>query len=178
MGRAASSAKHKILLAAADVVDRVGAGHLTLDAVAEESRLSKGGLLYHFPNKRALLSGMLDLVLSQVEARAREAERRMDQPDAKVAALILAQQSRDDNERAMSRAIIAAAAEDPSLLDPARELIERWFHMARTEGRYGLLVLLAVEGLRFMEMLNLVTLPADERHRLYAQMTELAGVKQ
>lgn len=177
MGRAASSAKHKILLAAADVVDRVGAGHLTLEAVAEESALSKGGLLYHFPNKRALLSGMLELVLSQVEARAREAERGMDKADAKVAALILAQQSRDDNERAMSRAIIAAAAEDPSLLDPAREVIERWVDMARSEGRYGLLVLLAVEGLRLLEMLNLVALPADERHALYAQMIELAGLE-
>ena len=57
------SSKQRILQAAASVVDESGAAHLTLEAVAEAAGLSKGGLLYHFPNKRALLSGMLEYLL-------------------------------------------------------------------------------------------------------------------
>jgi AcrR family transcriptional regulator len=36
-----------------------GFGHVTLDAVARESGLSKGGLLYHFATKRDLIAAML-----------------------------------------------------------------------------------------------------------------------
>ena len=170
----ASSAKHKILHAAACVVARVGAGHLTLDAVAEESKLSKGGLLYHFPNKRALLSGMLSHVLDQVVQRADHARTQMAPGEHAITALINAQQAQDDDERAMSLAILAAAAEDPSLLDPARALVTQWFAEVDAECRYGVLLLLAVEGLRFMRMLNLVELGPAEETRLYAQMAELA----
>ena len=170
------SAKHKILHAAAAVVQRVGAGHLTLEAVAEEAQLSKGGLLYHFPTKRALLQGMLEHVLRQVQDRASEARDGETTEEINVSALIAAQQSQDDDERAMSRAIIAAGAEDPSLLDPAREQIEHWFGVARKEGGYSTLLLLAVEGLRLLEMLDLVELDQLELRRLYGQMTELSDV--
>jgi AcrR family transcriptional regulator len=32
---------------------------MTLEAVAREADVSKGGLLYHFPSKEALISGMV-----------------------------------------------------------------------------------------------------------------------
>ena len=37
----------RIRVAAAKVIERAGAGHLTLEKVAAEADLSKGGLLYH-----------------------------------------------------------------------------------------------------------------------------------
>jgi len=50
----------RILDAAYLVAERSGVAALTLDAVAAEAAVSKGGLLYHFPSKEALLSGMVD----------------------------------------------------------------------------------------------------------------------
>ena len=47
----------RIRVAAAKVIERDGAGHLTLEKVAAEADLSKGGLLYHYPSKDALLQG-------------------------------------------------------------------------------------------------------------------------
>jgi len=169
-----STARRKILHAAACVVERAGASHLTLEAVADEAKLSKGGLLYHFPNKRALLSGMLEHVLERVTQRADQALREAGAGASTVSALILAQQVQDEDEPAMTLAILAAAAEDPSLLDPARELVNQWFTSAREETAYGVLLLLAVEGLRFMEMLNLLNLEPPQRSRLYEQMAQLA----
>ena len=36
-----------------------GVAKLTLEAVAKEAGVSKGGLLYHFSNKEALIEGMI-----------------------------------------------------------------------------------------------------------------------
>src|SRR3989337_1315491 len=53
--RGRKSSREKILDAAAELVAEIGAGRLTLEAVAERAGLSKGGLLYNFPTKAALL---------------------------------------------------------------------------------------------------------------------------
>ena len=50
---AVSPARDRILEAAERVVAEVGAARLTLDVVAQAAGVSKGGLLYHFPSKRA-----------------------------------------------------------------------------------------------------------------------------
>jgi len=44
-----------ILDAAERVVSREGSGRLTIDAVVRESGFSKGGVLYNFPSKQALI---------------------------------------------------------------------------------------------------------------------------
>jgi AcrR family transcriptional regulator len=48
-----------MLDAADEVVLRDGIGRLTLDAVAKEANLSKGGLIHHFPTKDALIDAMV-----------------------------------------------------------------------------------------------------------------------
>lgn len=48
-----------MLNAAEEVVLREGIGRLTLDAVAREANLSKGGLIHHFPTKDALIDAMV-----------------------------------------------------------------------------------------------------------------------
>src|SRR5436309_12912230 len=51
--------RQQILMAANKIVQRDGVARLTIDAVAREAKLSKGGVLYHFPSKEALVSGMV-----------------------------------------------------------------------------------------------------------------------
>ncbi|RUT40324.1 TetR/AcrR family transcriptional regulator [Paenibacillus anaericanus] len=56
-----SNSKRKDLItAAAFIVDQFGMQKLTLEAVAKQAGVSKGGLLHHFPNKDALIKGMID----------------------------------------------------------------------------------------------------------------------
>lgn len=52
--------KETILKAAAHVVREEGVDKLTLEAVAKQAGISKGGLLYHFPNKEELILGMVE----------------------------------------------------------------------------------------------------------------------
>ena len=63
-----SSSEKRLLDAAERIVLREGALHLTLDAVAAESGLSKGGLLYHFRSKDDLVRGMIQRLHEEYEA--------------------------------------------------------------------------------------------------------------
>ena len=169
------SAKHKILSAAACVVDRDGAAHLTIDAVAAEAELSKGGVLYHFPRNGRCSRGMLQHLLDRVGERvARHFADLQGGPHRMVRALIKSEQEQDEPERAMALAILAAAAEDPSLLEPARAAVAGWFASVEDEGNLGVLLLLATEGLRFLSMLNLLPMAAAERAETHESLLRIA----
>lgn len=68
------SKRDELLAAGAAHVRRAGAAGLTLDAVAAAAEVSKGGLLYHFPTKHALVAALVEDVLdrfeTEVDARA------------------------------------------------------------------------------------------------------------
>src|SRR5262245_31273340 len=55
----ATTLRDRLLDAAEAVVVRQGIGNLTLEAVAAEAGMSKGGLLHHFPSKDRLIEGMV-----------------------------------------------------------------------------------------------------------------------
>ena len=51
--------RDRMLDAAEVVVTRHGIANLTLDAVAAEAGMSKGGLLHHFPSKDRLVDALV-----------------------------------------------------------------------------------------------------------------------
>lgn len=53
-------ARDAVLDAFEDLLINVGERAATLDAVAKRAGVSKGGLLYHFPNKEALITATLE----------------------------------------------------------------------------------------------------------------------
>ncbi|MFM1722311.1 TetR/AcrR family transcriptional regulator [Rhodococcus sp. PAM 2766] len=55
----ASDTRDRILDALERLLLEQGLAQVTLEAVAAEAGVSKGGLLYHFPSKEALLAGMV-----------------------------------------------------------------------------------------------------------------------
>ena len=67
--------KDTILDAAETVVARDGSRHMTIEAVAAEANISKGGVLYHYPNKMALLQAMVTRMVTAVRDDIHRAER-------------------------------------------------------------------------------------------------------
>jgi len=53
--------RQQILQAACSVAIHGGPQALTIDGVAREAGMSKGGVLYHFPSKESLMKGLLKL---------------------------------------------------------------------------------------------------------------------
>ena len=77
-----SLTRDHILEAAAKLVLAEGASSLTLDAVAKMAGISKGGLLYHFPSKEALILGMIDARHSWLKEMLVAERQRLSSPDA------------------------------------------------------------------------------------------------
>jgi AcrR family transcriptional regulator len=123
---ASDATRDSLLDAAKRVMQRNGAGHLTLDAVAREAGVSKGGLLYHIPNKQALLRGVVEYGGQCMRQDMEEQIGLMKGPRSFARAYLqLSIYGPPDNDcRPSSEAIwalLGAAANDPSLLTPIQE---------------------------------------------------------
>ncbi|GIH24856.1 hypothetical protein Aph01nite_31660 [Acrocarpospora phusangensis] len=98
-----------------------GVQALTLAAVAERAGVSKGGLLYHFGTKDALVAGMIERLIADFDALI-EAQDESCYTRAYVRATFVAVQS----GRLRRWAVATGAAGDPALLVPLREAMGRW----------------------------------------------------
>src|SRR5690625_6107809 len=72
---AATDTKTLLLQSTSRIISEKGFGKLTLNAVCKEAGVSKGGLLYHFPNKEALIQGLNYYVLQNTRKYIHEEEK-------------------------------------------------------------------------------------------------------
>lgn len=150
----ASQTRTDLIYAANQVLLQAGANQLTLEAVAQFAGVSKGGLLYHFPNKEALIQGMIDYYLELFEARIETYLRTLGdapKPGNWLRAYVLASLDAPPDEIAVSSALLAAIAYKPELLEPMQARYKVW--QARIEAEAGdnlalaTIIRLAVDGL-------------------------------
>jgi AcrR family transcriptional regulator len=177
--RRTSNSRDEILDAAQRIVERAGAGNLTIDGVAREAGLSKGGVLYNFPNKERLLKGMLDRMLENtipmIDAFREEFA---GGPNPTLRAIIKTTANKECMDPALSRAVLAVAAEDPEMLAPLRqELAKRWEQVRQEcEDRdMAALVWAAADGLMFHALLDISVFPPEKRAELLQKLDELAA---
>jgi len=171
-----SDTRHRLLDAAAQIVAQSGAANLTLDAVAEKAGLSKGGVLYHFPTKRDLLTGMLERLMAEFQQRteALAADGQASLLHAHIETVL----NRPAGEQAASLAILANAAEDPTLLDPARQLLAERAEQIQgqaSDPTLSLIVFLASEGIRFLEVMKLLSLDGKTIEQVGLRLEKLAS---
>lgn len=173
------SSKERLLDAAEAVVLRDGAARLTLDAVAAGGHVSKGGLLYHFPTKEALLEAMIARHVDRQRHRLRQALKTTPRSLAEdLKAEVLAGVTRSETDLQVSAALLAVVANDPGLLAPAAEYQrERFAQLAAgvTDDEFArrALVLLAVDGLFFLDLLKLAPFTKAQREALKTACLEL-----
>jgi AcrR family transcriptional regulator len=163
------SRREELLDAALAVIRRDGAQKLTLDAVAAEAGVSKGGVLYHFASKRALIEGVLDRWLDHREAR-------LDGPD--FAAAYVRACDLDAPTASSEFGLLAALVEDPDVLEVARERQSEWMERMLDGGlerEDAWLVRLAADGLWYSDLLGIAPPEGDDRRRLIARLVALAS---
>ena len=180
-GEDRASTRDLILDAAERVVARDGARRLTIDAVVKESGYSKGGVLYNFPSKLALIKGMVQRMVDshtqRHEAALAQAEAEGRSPLEAMARTLVNKEDRAI-DRQVSMGLLAAAAEHPELVDPVREA------MARMRGDLlahsgdpvlAWIMMLAADGLHFSDILGLDILNDDERDAVEARLIALVS---
>lgn len=173
-----NNARAEVLNAAERVVQKLGPGRLTIDAVVAESGMSKGGILYHFPSKSALVEGMINHMVEESNKRVTELVAQLEgKPNPTLHALIEVQADSWVEEESLSRALMAAAAQDPEHIgkvrDNKRQFVER-LKEETNESDDALLLWLAADAMAINKVLNISCFSPEEEQRLHARLMELA----
>lgn len=169
--------KRRIIDAAEEVVLRDGVARLTLDAAASEAGLSKGGVLYHFPTRDALVAGMVDKIIEEFD---RDIDRLLPSTEeqgsftrAYIRATMEPSSPRPDREHRLGAAVIAAAAAEPALLAPLQSAADRWQERLEHDGldpALATVLRLACDGMWMCDLFSLAPPSAALRTRIGAEL--------
>jgi AcrR family transcriptional regulator len=163
------------------VVLRTGLGSLTLDAVAAHAKVSKGGLLYHFPSKDALIVAMVQRTCDNwrkdySEAIAAEPPGPGRVPRALLKMCMGTPESCDATCRRSSVVLVAAIANNPELAAPLRKTYaDLWARIHEDSGSAaaGEAVVLALNGLWFEQVFGLRDMPAERLESIRTALERL-----
>ncbi|MFY9291212.1 MAG: TetR/AcrR family transcriptional regulator [Methylorubrum rhodinum] len=169
-----------ILDAAGAVLRRGGGRALTIDAVAAQAGLSKGGVLHHYASKDALILALVARKLEELRAGISACETEAGpQPGpaglglAMVAHLREAYCEDDD----FSRALLIAAAENPEALAGYRAFVaERLERLASAEPPgAGAMLFFAILGLVMGRTLGFHDIGGAQAEALFGALERAAG---
>lgn len=166
--------REKICEAAIRTATRDGLLAMTLDNVAKEAGVSKGGVMYHFPSKDELVRGMLEYFGAQVEQRVLQQIADDPNPRFRWARSMLQCLFPDPNspspppsagsltpdviERFMLAAI-AAAVNSPGVIEPLQQVglrLKQRLLQDPDDGLEQLFIWLAVDGLFLWQFVGLI----------------------
>ncbi|MDR3415506.1 MAG: TetR/AcrR family transcriptional regulator [Nevskia sp.] len=166
-----------MLDAAQAVVLEGGASRLTLDAVARRAGVSKGGLMYNFPTKDALLKAMLErLVEHNRQAHADLCASLPDRPGRSLRAYVMNSVRALDLDDRVSGALLAVLNSNPGLLGPAAEYFNGRYAKLAADVPFerAALVYLATEGLWAQELFQLSPFTPRQRAQIVRMLARMA----
>jgi AcrR family transcriptional regulator len=127
MSRPKKVTDSEILDAIERVVVKLGASHLSIDAVAQEAGISKSRVVYDYKSKTALLEALIDRQFERDTARINSLlVECADSPHPELYARIkIAERALDSKERAVAMAITSSMSSEESLRQRMLRFIER-----------------------------------------------------
>jgi AcrR family transcriptional regulator len=178
-------ARTRILDAAERIVQAKGVPALTLEAAAREAGVSKGGLLYHFASKEALLVGLLNRLADHVEADFLAVLEAEPPHPARATRAVLAltfdhPEAACENHQRAAAVFLAAFHHDPALLDPIRAVFRRVRDRLREDALppgHALAVMAASDGLFMAQVFGMYEARPEEMATLRAALATLAEAR-
>jgi AcrR family transcriptional regulator len=165
-----ATTKDRLLDAAGAVVARDGPQALTLEAVAAEAGVSKGGLLYHYGSKRELIEALVARWLAEFQRDI----------DAAGGGFVQGYVRASDPAGSVADelGLLAALVADPAVLRTVREQYAIWQDRVEREGSDPVdatVARLAADGLWLAELLGMGPPRGRLREQVLARLLELAG---
>jgi AcrR family transcriptional regulator len=183
MGRAGTA--DRIIDAAEAIVEEEGVATLTLEQAARRAGISKGGILYHFPNKEALVAAMVarfterfDRAVERLTAEDSSSQGRTTRCYVK-ATFGHAPGTGPKFDRACG-SITAALANNPGHLAIVREQSARWQRAVEADGIdpvFASIIRLAVDGLWLGENFNLMRMNPKMRAQIESRLLAWTRLK-
>lgn len=172
-----NNSREKILDAVEDVMAEEGAAHVSLDVVAQRAGVSKGGLMYNFPTKKALLEGMMTRLVEQHAADQVQEEQKLKKTKGRVLkAMLRACQAPNARRDRIGLAVLAALASNKELLAPLKKAIKDNLDQIKASGlpyEKAVLISLASDGLMFWDLLGCNVFANKERQKIQKMMYQL-----
>ncbi len=169
----------RILIAAETVAIRDGARRLTLETAANQAGMSKGGVLYHFPTKHALLAGMLDRAMAEMRAALTEHRTLIlsrGQSNPTLRALVLASKDKLCNKTEVRIALIAGLSEYPGLMTPVGDTFAvLWTEILAEcpDPLAALAIWSAIEGIMTLDMFGVSPISQDQSLEFFDHLTRM-----
>ncbi|MNB73582.1 Nucleoid occlusion factor SlmA [compost metagenome] len=166
------SKRELILKAAAVLVKEEGVERLTLEAVAKKAGISKGGLLYHFPNKEKLIISMVEQLSEQFVRDLNERVEK-DELDRGRWSRAYAGASFEDCESELTAALYAALFTNPEMLAKMRDeysVIQQKMENDGLDPVLATIVRLAADGLWYAEIFGLAPPGEELRKRVLEEL--------
>jgi AcrR family transcriptional regulator len=179
-----SEQKKKILDAASAVVLNDGVMGLTLERVAKEAGISKGGLLHYFPNKESILQAMIERVIEEFESAVQN--RIANDPVSKgsfiraflaEAAPALDQGSFHERRKRMRSSMVAAVALDQRLIDPVRERYQVYQEKIENDGIDPVdatIIRLVTDGIWLTGLFNFPAVSSDMLDTIFKRLQDIS----
>lgn len=181
--RRAVETRELIFAACGRILRREGLASLTLDSVAAEAGLSKGGLLYHFPSKLALIEALFQHHIDRFNRdlqRLAETEEQGMQPAGsrwlRAYAKASINEITDPDNASLFASLFAAGERYPTVLAIMRRSYVEWQQQVEASALdpgIALLVRLAVDGFWFTEMYQYAPLSTEQRVAVLQEILRL-----
>lgn len=177
-GRPRTIDRDHVLDAAEAVVAEVGAGGLTIDAVARTAGITKGGVQYCFGSKDDLIAAMLRRWGAEFDATLQRLAGDDPGPDRRLAAYLQAVRDASEAESSREAVMLAALVQARGNLAETRAWYRRQVGALgdpRTpEGRRRRLALLASEGAFLLRGFGFLEIGEDEWRAIFEDIARLA----
>lgn len=169
--------RNAVIQAALAVIARDGAGRLTLDAIAKESGISKGGVMHQFRNKEAVFQALLEHQIERFEQFSRDymARHAAGHVYPKLAAQLATLREVVFAQGPEAFAILGAIAQEPKLLPVMRRTDASVADAIKEEAEnpeIAMLRWLAARGLVLTSLFGFCPLTGKERDRLFGLLMD------
>ncbi|MFD1708273.1 TetR/AcrR family transcriptional regulator [Siminovitchia sediminis] len=169
--------REKILIEALKLVQREGFTRLTIERVAKEADLSKGGLLYHFPSKEKLEEGMIEYVMEKSNMNLeKKLSVEEDTPGRWLRGYAKAMFEEAGLQELTSPGLLATMISNPAFVDSWRKEYKKWHENVRTDSQdvlLGTIIFLAIDGLWYADLLDLNPPKGEFRQQLFEALLKL-----
>lgn len=167
----------KLLKATASILLTKGIPALTLDAVARNCAISKGGLLHHFPSKQALLNALFDDILSKLDIYMDAAIQKDPNPQGRFTRAYLSMNSNPQHtpHNQLFGVMTIAMSSDPKLRERWLTWFENRLAQAPQDDRNTTcwIVRFASDGLWLSDLTKTPKLSAQQRQAIIQQLTQM-----
>jgi len=166
-----------------DAVERLvcieGTRKLTIDAVAAEAGMSKGGVLYNFRSKQELLLGVIRRVVTEVRERTYALSDKLTEQGAACPVLRASFQIyKEYREKTAPKALFALAAQEPELVAEFQDMSTEFGRAISSEISdpvLGHMCLLIIDGLYYRQALDIEHCSAGEIDELIDRVLEISS---